>query len=68
MKFRSFKNLRSTMLEVQRGHNQCKKKKKDQIFVRKIVHYFTKGRNLWNKLQNRSRIGGGQLFWGHPQH
>lgn len=30
MKFRSFKNLRSTMLEVQRGHNQstCKKKKK----------------------------------------
>lgn len=39
------------MLEVQGGYNKCtcknkNKKKKPQIFVRKIVYYFTKGKDL----------------------
>lgn len=40
-----------------------KKKKKTQIFVRKIVYYFT---TCEIKLQNRSRIGGWAAVLGSP--
>lgn len=59
------------MLEVQGGYNQCTCKKtqknknkknnnnkKPQIFVRKIVYYFTKGKDLWNKTPEQKQDRG----------